>query len=86
MVNRSILEELRFCTTGVSDYTNIDISSQVDTFMSKLVDATQEHKQDCSLDILVAKYSWGNAINYLIEEIRGIPHSLNFILLFCLLN
>jgi hypothetical protein len=74
-----ILEELRLCTAGISNNTDVDVTSQVDAFMSKLVDTTQEHKQDCPLDILVTKHSWGNAINKLIEEIGSISHSLNII-------
>lgn len=74
-----ILEELRLCTAWISNNTNIDVPSKVDAFMSNLVYTTCEHKQNCSLDILVAKDSWGNTINKLIEEIWGIPHSLYFI-------
>jgi hypothetical protein len=47
--------------------------------MSELVNATQEHEQDCTFDILVTKNSWSNAINNLIEEIRSVSHSLDFI-------
>lgn len=75
----NILEELRLRTAGISNYTNINVPSQVDAFMSKLMDTTQEHKQDCTLDVLVTKNSWTNAINNLIKEIRCVPHLLNFI-------
>ena len=78
-INSGILEELRLSTAGISNYTDIDVTSQVDAFMSKFVNATQEHKQNCSLDILVSEHSWGYAINKLREEIRSISHSLNII-------
>lgn len=82
----SILEELRFCTARVPNNADIYIPSQVDAFMSELVNATNEHKKDSSLYVLMTKHCWSNAIDKLIEEIRGTPHSLNFINLFSLLQ
>lgn len=74
-----LLEELRLGAARISNNTDINISSQVNSFVSKLMDTTQKHKQYCSLDILMAKYGWGHTVNQLIEEVRGVPHLLDFI-------
>lgn len=75
----NLLKKLRLCTTGISNYAHIDVPSQVNALVSKFVNTTQKHEKDCSLDILVTKNSWSNTINQLVEKIRSVSHSLNFI-------
>lgn len=49
-----LLEELRFARTGISDDTDVKISSKVHSFRGLLVHPTKKLKQDSLLDILVA--------------------------------
>lgn len=74
-----ILKKLRFCTARISNYADIDIPPQIDALMGDFMDTTQKHEQDCPLDIMVTENCGSYAINNLVEEIRCIPHSAEFL-------
>ena len=54
--------------------------------MCYLVNTTQKHKEDRPLNFLMTKDSRTYAINYLIKEVRSVPHPNNLIFLFFLVK
>lgn len=77
-----ILEELRLCTTRIPNNANVNIPTQIDAFMGKLMDTAQKQDENCPLDVLVTKNCWSYAINKLIKEVGSVPHFLDFIKFF----
>ena len=77
----NVLQELRFGSSWVSNYADVDVSSQLYALFGSLLDSSEQLQKNTLLDIQVAIDGWSDRVGELCIETILILHSDHFVTL-----